>query len=540
MLGSPHEWDKQQRVKMPAVVIGSGHHGLVAGIGLAAAGCEVVVVEAASRPGGGVRTDELTLPGFRHDTCSGFFPLTAASPVFRGLDLDVRWIDAAIPMVHVLDGGEEIVLHRDLESTANSLDDCVPASGRAWRELIDALWPHRQALVQAVLAPLPGMRAWATVLSGLRARALDLAPLAVASSATLGRGLFGDDRAAAWLAASGAHADLSPLASGSGVFALGLNFLAHAVGWPFPARGAGALTDALVQRLESLGGAVRCGAPVAEIAVARGRVSGVRLADGERLEASGVIATTSPASLLELLAPGCLPGRLERRLRRWRYGLGTLKLDYALAAPVPWRAPHARAAAVVHVGGPLEEITASLDQASNGRLPDRPALVVGQQSLHDPSRSPRGQHTLYVYARVPQHVTGGDGDIAAPVERQLERFAPGFRELVRGRSIRTPEMLEAENPSMRGGDLASGSCEPDQQLIFRPAPSLCRGRSPLPGLYIAGAWVHPGPGVHGVSGHAAANALLADLRLHRRLLRRARLTKRSAPEASAPRQTATC
>ena len=521
---------------MPAVVIGAGHHGLVAGIELAAAGCEVVVLEASSKPGGGVRTDELTLPGFRHDTCSGFFPLTAASPAFRALELEVPWINAPIPMVHVLDGAEEIVLHRDVELTANSLDGCAPGAGQAWRDLVGALWPNRQALVHAVLAPLPALRAWATVLSGFRAQALELGPLAVASSAALGRGLFGDERAAAWLAASGGHADLSPFASGSGAFALGLNFLAHASGWPFPRRGAGALTDALVRRLESGGGAVRCGAPVAEIAVAGGRVSGVRLADGERIEASGVIATTSPASLLALLAPGCLPGRLERRLHRWRYGLGTLKLDYALAAPVPWRAPHARAAAVVHVGGPLEEITASLEQASNGHLPDRPALVVGQQSLHDPTRAPHGQQTLYVYARVPQRATVGDDEIAAPVERQLERFAPGFRELVRGRCIRTPNMIEAENPSMRGGDLASGSCEPDQQLIFRPAPSLCRGRSPLPGLYVAGAWVHPGPGVHGVSGRAAANALLADMRLHRRLLRRARSTTRRS-SAKRPRES---
>lgn len=470
-----------------------------------------------------MRTAELTLPGFRHDTCSGFFPLAAASPTFRELELDLSWIDPALPMVHVLEGGAEIALHRDVGPTVASLDRCAAGAGRAWRELVGALWPQRHALIRAVLAPLPALRAWAAVLSGLRGRAVELAPLAVASSASLGRGLFGDERAAAWLAASGAHADLSPLAAGSGVFALGLNFLAHAVGWPLPQGGAGSLTDALVSRLQSLGGALRCGSPVAEITVAGGRASGVRLRDGERVETSGVIATTSPASLLELLPAGSLPGHVERRLRRWRYGLGTLKLDYALCAPVPWASPDARAAAVVHVGGPLAEITASLEQASSGRMPDRPALVVGQQSLHDPARAPRGRHTLYVYARVPQRVDLREEEIAAPIERQLERFAPGFRDLVRGRSIRTPEAIETENPSMRGGDLASGSCEPDQQLIFRPAPSLCRGRSPLPGLYVAGAWVHPGPGVHGVSGAAAARALLKDMRPPRRFFRRARL-----------------
>lgn len=509
---------------MRVTVIGAGHQGLVAAIRLAAAGCEVTVLEAAAEPGGAVRTAELTLPGFRHDTCSGFFPLTAASPAFRKLELDVPWIDPAVAMVHALEGGEDIVLHRDIAPTADSLDRCAAGAGGAWRDFVEALWPHRDALIRAILAPLPALRSWAAVVSGFRMQAAELAPLAVASSATLGRSLFGDERAAAWLAASGAHADLSPLAAGSGAFALGLNFLGHTVGWPFPQGGAGALTDALVRRLESLGGAVRCGSPVAEITITAGGVSGTRLTDGERIDSNGVIATTSPASLLELLAPGSLPGRVERRLRGWRYGLGTLKLDYALSAPVPWLSPHCREAGVVHVGGELEEVIASLEQASTGHLPERPTLVVGQQSVHDRSRAPEDGHTLYVYARVPQRIELGNEELAAPVERQLERFAPGFRDLVLGRSIRTPQVIEAENASMRGGDIASGSCEPDQQLVFRPAPELCRGRSPIQGLYVAGAWVHPGPGVHGVSGAAAAKALLKDMRPPRRFLRRARLT----------------
>src|SRR5205823_6409971 len=234
----------------------------------------------------------------------------------------------------------------------------------------------------------------------------------------IGRGLFGDDRAAAWLAGSGAHADLSPLAAGSGAFALGLNFLGHAVGWPFPREGAGALTHALVQRLAALGGQVRCRAPVSEIELIGGRVAAVRLADGELIRTSAVVATTSPTALLELLPDGRLPGRVERRLRHWRYGLGTLKLDYALSGPVPWLSPEARRAGVVHIGGRLEEIASSLEQASHGRLPEHPALVVGQQSLHDASRAPRGAHTLYVYARVPQRIDLGDAAVAATVEQQ--------------------------------------------------------------------------------------------------------------------------
>jgi phytoene dehydrogenase-like protein len=195
---------------------------------------------------------------------------------------------------------------------------------------------------------------------------------------------------------------------------------------------------------------------------------------------------------------------------------------------VPWRSQQARTAAVVHVGGPLEDIATSLEQASLGRLPQRPTLVVGQQSLHDNSRAPHGAHTLYVYARVPAHLELDEDAMAAPLEEQLERFAPGFRELVLGRAARSPKGIEADNASMRNGDLASGSCEPDQQLIFRPAPALCRGRSPLPGLYVAGAWVHPGPGVNGVSGQAAAKAMLADLHGVRRSFRRVRARARTS------------
>jgi len=493
-------------------VIGAGHHGLVAAIRLSARGREVVVLETAEAPGGAVRSDQLTLPGFVHDTCSGFFPLTAASAVFRLLDLELDWVDPPVPMVHVVSAdGDEIALHRDVAATVASLDACAPGCGAAWGELMRTLWPVRDALIRAGLARLPALRPGAALLARLRARALELAPLALASSASLGRSLFGDDRAAAWLAGSGAHADLSPYAAGSGAFSLGLNFLGHVVGWPSPRGGAGRLTDALVARVREHGGAVRCGATVTAIEVRRGRATAVRLAGGERIPVDAVICTVSPGPLSDMLPAGTLPGGVERRLRGWRYSLGTVKLDCALAGPVPWTAPHARQAAVVHVGGQLGEIAASLEQASAGRFPDQPALVVGQQSLHDRSRVPAGEgQTLYVYARVPQQPGLTDDEMAARIEARIERFAPGFRALVLARAVRSPAKIEAENRSLRGGDLASGSCELDQQLLFRPAPALCRGRTPVRGLYVAGAWVHPGPGVHGVSGWAAAGALLAD------------------------------
>ncbi|HEX6457757.1 MAG TPA: NAD(P)/FAD-dependent oxidoreductase [Thermoleophilaceae bacterium] len=465
------------------VVIGAGHNGLVAAVRLAAAGVDVTVLEAADAPGGGVRSDALTLPGFIHDTCSGFFPLTAASPAFRALELDVDWVNPERPMAHVFEDGSAISLLRDLDATAAVV-------GEPWRRLVKRLCAVRSPLIRAALGRFPPVRP----LIELGKEAVLLAPLAPLPSSVLGRRLFGDDdRRAAWLAGSGAHADIPPSMPGSGAFSLGLNFLGHLVGWPFPRGGAQGLTDALVERLRWHGGEVRCGVEVRSI---------------EELKADAVLCTASPAVLMRLVPEGALPGRL----RRWDYGLGTLKLDYGLRGPVPWLSDEARRAAVVHVGGPLDEIAGSLDQAIKGEFPSRPVLVVGQHTLFDSSRAPAGQHTLYVYARVPQRPGLSSDEMAERVEARIERFAPGFRSTVLARSIRTPAEIERDNPSMAGGDLASGSLVPQQQLMFRPHPRLCRYRTPLDGLYVAGGWVYPGPGVHGMPGWNAAQTILEDLR----------------------------
>jgi phytoene dehydrogenase-like protein len=518
------------------LVIGAGHHGLLCAARLAAHGLDVLVLEAADRSGGAVRSAEGPLPGFVHDTCAGFFPLTAASPAFADLAQrlarhGLEWIDPPIPMVHLLDDGGGTALHGDLAATAASLDTCRPGAGAAWQRVVEGLWPRREALLGAGLHRLPPLRPAAALVAGLGpAGAVELGRMLLASAATLGRQLFGDERAAAWLASSAAHGDLSVHGAGSGAFGFVLNFLGHVVGWPFPRGGAGRLTDALVAELRASGGALRCGARVERIVVRGGRVAGVRLAGGEALAADAVVASVSAGVLGRLLSEDALPGRLTRRLCRWRYGLGTFKLDYALAGPVPWVNEPARGAGVVHVGGPLDEIATAQHEASMGRTPTRPALVVGQHTLHDPSRAPAGRHTLYVYTRLPQHPDVPDDEVVARVEAQFERFAPGFQRLVLARSVRSPAAIERENASLVGGDLAGGSMELDQQLIFRPAPELCRGRTPIGGLYLAGASVHPGPGVHGVSGRAAADALLGDdVRLFRRIVR-----ARTAPRAPRP------
>ena len=497
-----------------AIVIGAGHNGLVAAIHLAAHGVEVTVLEHAPRPGGASSSSETTLPGFVHDHCAGFVPLAVASPALAELELEregLRWVDPPVAAAHPFDDGSAIALHRDVAATAASLG---PA-GAAWEEAMARMLPLAAPLVRTVLSPLPpGPRAPLRLAAGLRGELAEWSRRLLGSVEALGLDLFdGDRRATAWLSASAQHTGLPPTTTGSGAFGFLLQLLAHSHGWQFPRGGMGELTEALRRRAEREGARLRCGATVAEVALRRGRVAGVVLATGETVAADAVVATVTAEPLARLLPDGALPARLHRRLRRWRYGTGAFKLDYALSAPLPWTAAEARRAAVVHVAGELEELARAAQAANRGAVPERPALVVGQHTPLDPTRAPPGRHTLYVYGHVPARRELSDEQVAARFEAQLERFAPGFRDVVLARAIRSTEQSERENPSLVGGDLAGGSYELDQQLLFRPAPALARCRTPLRGLYVAGASVHPGGAVHGVSGRTAARALLADLRL---------------------------
>jgi phytoene dehydrogenase-like protein len=495
------------------IVVGAGHAGLVCAARLALRGVQVCVVEQAQHPGGALGSHAQTLPGFVHDHCAGVLPLAAASPAFRDLPLErhgLEWVSPEVAMAHPFGDGSAIVLHRDLDATAASLEAAARGAGPAWRSLVGPLLARREQLVQTALSPLPPGVAALRLALALRRDAVQLARRTLASAATFGLEVFGDARAAAWFAGSAVHSDLTPGSSGGGAFALFLNLLAHIVGWPFPRGGAGRLTDALVSYVHSLGGEVRCGTAVRSIEVRRGRVRGVRLSGGEGLHADAVVTTLSAGRVATLLPGGALPDRVIDRLRRWRYGVGTFKVDFALDGPVPWANADARRAGVVHLGDTLDALFRSQQQAGLGRVPQEPAMVVGQHSLHDVSRAPAGKHTLYVYTHVPARPELPDDAIADRMEQRIEQFAPGFRDLVLARDVRSPERLERENPSLVGGDLAGGSMELDQQGPFRPAPELARYRSPLRGLYVAGASTHPGPGVHGVSGKGAAEALLAD------------------------------
>ena len=499
------------------VVIGAGSNGLVCAIALARAGLGVTVLEHAPRPGGASSSGELTLPGFIHDHCAGFNPMTVASPAIRELDLEgegLRWVHPDAIMAHPFEDGTAIALHHGLEATVASLDSVEPGAGAPWRELIEQYRPLAGRLVESILGPLPPIVPPLALVASLRRDALLLARRMAGSVEALGLDVFdGAMRPTAWLAGSAQHSGLPPTTAGSGAFGFLLQLVAHSHGWPFPEGGQGRIADALMAIATREGVVVRCGAHAERVLVRGARTAGVALRGGEEIPARDVVSTISARPLAALLPDEALPHRLLRRLRIWRYATAAFKLDYALRAPVPWTAPQARRAAVVHVGGALEELAEAAQAGARGEVPKRPALVVGQHTLEDPTRAPAGQHTLYCYAHVPARYACSDEEVAARVESQLERFAPGFADTVLARAIRNPRMTEAENPSLVGGDLAGGSYELDQQLLFRPAPELCRYRTPLKGLYVAGASVHPGGAVHGMGGRSAARALLADRRL---------------------------
>jgi phytoene dehydrogenase-like protein len=496
-----------------ALVIGAGHNGLLCAGTLAQAGWEVTVLEQGPHPGGAVHSTEGPLPGFVIDPCAGFFPLTRASPAFAAVDLEalgVEWVEPPIAMAHPLPDGRAVVLHRELEPTVASLEAVRPGAGRAWARLAAPLLRHQRLVRGTVLAPLPAVAPGLALALRLRRGGLELARLMAGSAADLGRGVLGGDEPAAWLGGSVAHSDLSPDAPGSAAVAFSLHLLGHMVGWPFPRGGAGRIADALVRRLTLAGGTVRCGSAVERVESSAGRVRGVVLADGATLAGEVVVATVSVAPLLRMLGPEALPRRLDDELRRWRYGLGTFKVDFALSGPVPWASEAARRAAVVHVSGTVGEQVEAARAAGRGEVPRRPSIVVGQHSLHDDTRAPPGQHSLYAYTHVPARYPDDDSAVADLIEERIDALAPGFRGLVLGRTLRSPERLERDNPSLVGGDLGGGSVALDQLLLFRPAPRLARYRTPLRGLYVGSASTHPGPGVHGVPGAGAARAVRRD------------------------------
>ena len=492
-------------------MIGAGPNGLVCAARLAAAGIDVVVLEQAEAGFGGVSSTDGPLPGFRHDICAAFFPLSLVSPALRPLLDDVDWIAPSTVMAHPFRDGTALALEREIAATAAGLG----AGGPRYERFMTRLVSEHRALMEAALEPPPPGRGALEAARGLRGDLARLVWRSLLPAGVLGRRWLGDDRAAAWLAGSTAHSDLDPTSPGGGAFALVLKLLGHAVGWPFPRGGAQALGEALARRIHASGSEIRHGAAVEEILVDRGRrpsVRGVRLRDGEFVASDFVVCTLSAAPFLQLLPPHALPRGVEFRLRRWRYDCGTFKVDFALDAPVPWTAEACRRAGVIHVGDALGDFVRSFRAARAGEFPAAPVLVIGQHSLFDESRAPSGKHTLYCYARSPISLRIPAEQAADTVERRIEAFAPGFRSTVLGREVRSPERTQAHNPSMVGGDLGGGGYQLHQQLFLRPHPRMWRTRTPIDGLFFASASAHPGGGVHGAQGLTAARMVLAEAR----------------------------
>jgi phytoene dehydrogenase-like protein len=469
-----------------AVVIGSGPNGLVGAIVLAEAGYSVEVYEAAPVVGGGLCTEELTLPGFRHDVCSAIYPMGEASPAFRRLDLPIEWIHSPAPAAHPLDDGTAVVLERRVDATAESLG----RDGAAYRRLIGPLVRRWSDVEPLLLGPFPPpLRAPLTAIRALQPGTfLRSARAALGPARSVAEATFSTERARAYFAGHAAHSMLPLERRPSAAFGLALIVMGHALGWGFPRGGAAAIAGALAGRLRELGG---------ELHTSR--------ADDDLPSADVVLADVMPRELVRL-ARGRLPERYERSLGRYRHGPGAHKVDWALAGPIPWRAEPCARAATVHIGGTLDEISASEWNAWAGRRSERPFVLLAQPSLFDPSRAPAGKHTAWAYCHVPN---GSEEAMADAIEAQIERFAPGFRERVLGRSVFPPRELERRNRNLVGGDVGGGAVDL-RQLFFRPARRLIPYRTPLRGVYLCSSATPPGGGVHGMCGLSAARIALRD------------------------------
>jgi phytoene dehydrogenase-like protein len=464
-----------------AIVVGSGPNGLAAAIVIAQTGRQVVVYEAEPTIGGGVRSAELTLPGFVHDVCSAVHPFARISPAFRTMGLEahgLEWIEPPAMIAHPFDAGTCGVVYRSVERTAEELG----ADGRAYRDLVGAVaeaWPRIES---AVLGPLR----WP-------AHPLALARFgwhALRSAAHVSRATFRDPRAQALFAGICAHGMLPLDRRPTAAVGLVLNVLAHVAGWVFPRGGAQQLTNALASRLRSLGGEI---------------VTSVRVSSIDDLpRARAVLCDLSPKPLLRI-AGHRFPLSYRRLLEAYRYGMGVFKVDWALDGPIPWRAEACARAGTVHLGATLDEMMRSEQDAWSGRLTERPYVLVVQPTLFDPTRAPAGRHTVWTYCHVPH---ASDADMLPAIAAQIERFAPGFRDRVLARAVMRPADLEGHNANLVGGDIGAGVMDVPQ-LFTRPTWRTYS--TPVRGLYLCSASTPPGVGVHGMCGYFAAQRALREV-----------------------------
>lgn len=472
---------KQLAGTLDAVVIGSGPNGFAAAIVIAQTGRKVLMFEAEPMLGGGVRSAELTLPGFVHDICSAIHPFAAVSPAFKAMPLaahGLEWVMPPAMLAHPFDGGRAAVVLRSVDETALALG----ADAHAYRRLMQPIvagWPR---IEEAVLGPLR-----------MPAHPLALARfgmLALQSAEGLAKRTFHTDAPQALFGGIAAHSMLpldQMLTAGVGLV---LGAMAHVAGWVLPKGGAQTLTGALAAHLRSLGGEI----------VADSRIRSV----DDLPPARAVLCDLSPKPLLQI-AGHRFPSSYRRKLERYRYGPGVFKVDWALSGPIPWRAASCAQAATVHLGGSLAEIAASERDVWSGRPSERPFVLLAQPTLFDPSRAPAGKHVAWAYCHVPH---GSDIDMLPRIERQVERFAPGFRDCVLARSVMRPADLERHNANLVGGDIAAGVTDIRQ---FFTRPTRHTYSTPVRGLYICSASTPPGVGVHGMCGYHAAHRALAEV-----------------------------
>ena len=460
-----------------AIIVGAGPNGLAAAIQLARAGVKVTVYEARDSVGGGARTQEITLPGFRHDVCSAVHPLAAGSPFLRTLSLDehgLEWIHPKLALAHPFDDGTAAVLSRSLDETARGLGE----DGAAYHRLFHPFAANWETLAGAILGPLVRAPAAPLLMArfGLRARR---------SAAGLARSLFKSERARALFTGLSAHANVPLTSPLTASFGLVLGSAAHAVGWPFPKGGSQAISEAMARHLRQLGGEILTNRPIDAL--------------DELEDANVVLFDLTPKQVLAIAGKRLSDG-YRRRLADFRYGPGVFKVDYALDGPVPWSADECRRAGTLHLGGTMTEIIESEAAIAKGRIPDRPYVLIAQQSLFDSSRAPEGKHTLWGYCHLPH---GSTVDMTDRIEAQIERFAPGSRERVLARHSMSPIELEDYNENYVGGDIAGGS-HAGLQLLLRPTPSLSPYKTSDPRLFLCSASTPPGAGVHGMCGYFAA------------------------------------
>ncbi len=465
-----------------AVVVGSGPNGLAAAVTLTAAGQRVLVLEGAAI-GGGCRTSELTLPGFRHDECSAVHPLALASPFFRAFDLPgrgVRFASGAAEYAHPLDGARAAVVRRDLGQTATGLG----ADAAAYRRLFGPLTRHAEAITATVLSDLRHMPRQPVAVARYGLPALRSAQRAAAR--------FRTPEARALLAGVAAHGMMPLSQPPTAGLALFLGLLAHSVGWPVVAGGSGQITEAMARYVRDGGGTIETDRWVRSLR--------------ELPSARAVLLDVTPRGLVAIAGEE-LPAGYRRALGRFRFGGGICKADYALSGPVPWANPGCREATTLHVGGSFTEIARAEADVAAGRHPDAPYVLAVQPGVTDPGRAPAGRQVLWAYCHVP---AGSPRDMSPAIEAQIERFAPGFGDLVLARSVRTAAQEEALNPNYVGGDISAGLMTV-LQTFARPVPRWNSYRTPLPGVYLCSSSTPPGPGVHGRCGELAARAALRDV-----------------------------